>query len=222
LFSSSRNGSLNLFGRAADGADDVKLVFAAKNQYTLPASWSIDGKTLICTSGSESNFDITALLLEGDPELKPLLNGKHQEGMGKISPDGRWMAYVSTEEGQFEIYVRPYPGVEKDRIKVSTNGGFDHLWSPDGKELYYRNGEAVLAVSIETEHEFEAGRPRTLFHGPYSLFPLYSAWDISPDGERFLMMKEYTEDTSTGETMRPRINIVLNWFEELKDRVPTD
>ena len=99
------------------------------------------------------------------------------------------------------------------------------FWSHDGKELFYRNGDEVITVSVETEPTFEHGKSETLFRGDYvtsgTAIDLIT-WDIHPDGNHFLMMKESTGDPSTEEASRPRINIISNWFEELKERVPTD
>jgi len=133
------------------------------------------------------------------------------------------MAYTSNESGENEIYVRPFPDVNKARQQISTAGGDSPLWSPDGRELFYRNGDEVMAVAIETEPTFKAGKPETLFRGTYaSLFLLdQHPWDISrPDGKHFLMMKEFTPDGTPAAGGPRKINIVLNWIEELKQRVP--
>jgi serine/threonine-protein kinase len=140
----------------------------------------------------------------------------------KISPDGRWMAYASYEFGKSEIYVRPFPEVDGGKWQVSLSGGDTPLWSPNGREIYYRKDDAVMAVSVETEGSFKSGKPEFLFRGPYVVLGANEGhpWDISPDGKRFLMMKGAGSASST--TGGPRkINIVLNWFEELKQRVPT-
>ena len=138
-----------------------------------------------------------------------------------ISPDGRWMAYSSNEFGKGEVYVRPFPDVNSGgRWQVSTSGGTSPLWSPDGRELFYRNGDTTMAVEVETESTFKSGKPQTLFRG-FQNSP-YAIWDIHPDGSRFLMIKESTVDTSTEDTPRPKITVVTNWFEELKERVPAE
>ena len=158
--------------------------------------------------------------MEGDRARTPLLQEEYTEIQPQISSDGKWMAYMSNESGQGEIYVRPFPEVDKGRWQVSTSGGESPLWSPDGRELFYLVGDSFMAVAVETEPTFSAGKPRILFRGPYITgygenFP----WDISPDGKRFLLMKQSTVDASTEVTPRPTINIVQNWFEELKQRV---
>ncbi len=160
--------------------------------------------------------------MEGDHALRPLLTGRQHERNPRISPDGRWMAYCSNESGQMEVYVRAFPEVEKGgRWQVSPGGGENPLWSPDGKELYYRGGESVMAVSVKTEPVFSRETPKMLFRGPYVspsyqfLGLLYNSWDLSPDGKHFLMMKEAGATQPTGDGPR-KINIVMNWTEELK------
>ena len=142
----------------------------------------------------------------------------------QISPDGRWMAYASDESGRFEIYVRPYPEVKGGKWQVSTSGGNWPLWPRDGREFFYRSGDAFMAVPVKTEPSFSLETPRMMFRGTYASFPLIpyvSNWDISPDGKRFLMIKSSAPSGSASEASGPRkINIVLNWFEELKQRVP--
>ena len=132
------------------------------------------------------------------------------------------MAYASDQSGDFEVYVRPFPEVNKTMWQVSTSGGRDPLWAPDGRELFYRNGNSVMAVEVETKSAFSPGKPKVLFQGEYisGSTSNLNPWDISHDGKRFLMVKEATRVSTTAEASRPTINIVLNWFEELKERVP--
>jgi serine/threonine-protein kinase len=164
-------------------------------------------------------IDIGMLSMEGDRARKPLLqNDKYSESDPQISPDGRWMAYMSDESGKAEIYVRPFPDVNKGRWQVSTGGGSSPLWSPNGRELFYLSNDSVMAVVVQTEPTVSLGTPKALFRSWYGgvfTSPVGEQWDISPDGKRFLMMKE------TGPAGGPmKINIVLNWFEELKRRAP--
>ena len=182
---------------------------------------------------SPLNIDIGVLSMEGDRQRKVLLQEKHIELAPKISPDGRWLAYQSNESGQYEIYVRPFPDVDSGgRWQVSNSGGTSPLWSPSGRELFYRSGDSTIVVPVETEPTFEHGNPEILFKGQYVSFNLgpiiLTPWDIHPDGKRFLMIKPPVEtstepvtDESTSVVPR-KINIVLNWFEELKDRVPVE
>ena len=139
----------------------------------------------------------------------------------QISPDGRWMAYMSDESGQNEVYVRPFPEVNKGRWQVSTGGGKSPLWSPNSRELFYLSSDSVMAVTVQTEPTFSLGTPKTLFRLTYIAGSTSGGmpWDISPDGKRFLMMKEAGSTSKPAEAPR-KINIVVNWTEELKQRVP--
>ncbi len=126
----------------------------------------------------------------------------------KFSPDGRWIAYVSDESGQYEVYVRPYPG-PGGKWQVSTQGGGEAIWSRDGNELFYRNGNKWMAVAVNLEPEFKAETPRVLFDGPYVDVGGLS-FDVTPDGQRFLLLEPAAQDPVT------HLNVVLNWFEEVK------
>ena len=147
-----------------------------------------------------------------------------------ISPDGRWMAYVSNEATGVpqvgDIYVRPFPEVNKGKWQVSTGGGNSPLWSPDMRELFYLSDDnSVMAVPVETKPTLSFGTPKMLFKSK-CLGKIWSEtgipWDIAPEGKRFLMMKPPAPAAATpaAPTPRPKITIVLNWFEELKQRAP--
>ena len=169
-------------------------------------------------------IDIGMLSLDGDRERRALLKEKYQEAQPQLSRDGRYMAYSSGEWGKLEIYVRPFPDVDKGQWQISTGGGNSPLWSPDGRELFYRSGDTVVSVPVETEPAFKSGQSKTLFRGgDYVSTSVYEGnqWDISPDGKRFLMLKKVASGDKPKAAEAPRkINIILNWFEELKQRVP--
>lgn len=167
--------------------------------------------------------------MEGNRQYRPLLKEEFSESQPQISPNGRWMAYTSDKSGIAQINVCPFPEVDGGRWQVSENGGNSPLWSHDGRELFYRNGDAVMVVPVNTEPTFSFETPKVLFQKGYvsasALAILGGAldhesylWDIGRDG-RFLMIKEVQPATPVGEGPR-KINIVLNWFEELKQRVP--
>jgi hypothetical protein len=123
---------------------------------------------------------------------------------------------MSTESGRNEVYVRPFPGVDNGKPRVSTSGGDSPLWLRDGRELYCRSRDAVMAVPVKTEPTFRLETSKTLFRGAhvsssFGNFADLNSWDISPDGKRFLMMKEAEPGAAIGEGPRP-INIVSNWF----------
>ena len=135
-----------------------------------------------------------------------------------ISPDGHWIAYGTNESGRFEVYVRPFPNVEEGKWQISSDGGIEPVWHPNGQELFYRNGRAFEVVSIKTEPTFTAGSPVVLFTGRYTTDTGPTAnYDISPDGQRFVMIKAAEEETVQQQT---QINVLTNWFEELKRLAP--
>jgi Tol biopolymer transport system component len=217
-FYSARPGEIGVYWKSADGTGEEELLGFVQDRALIPWSWAADGKTLALSEAYNGN-DIGILSIEGERKHTTLLSQRYSEVDPQISPDGRRMAYTSNESGKDEIYVRSFPNVNGGRWQVSTNGGRMALWSPSGRELFYRNGDAVMAVAVETEPAFKAGKPESLFRGTY--VPPSSegiSWDISPDGKHFLMMKPLEGIAEAGGPRK--ISIVLNWLEELKQRVP--
>lgn len=225
VYYSAREGNTCLYLRAADGTGKDEPIGSFANSWIFPGSWSGDGKTLLVQESNGGNFRIGALSMEKDGELKFLLEGDPMYAQPQISPNGQWLAYTSNESGRNEIFVRPYPDVDGGKWQVSNSGGDSPLWSPDGRELFYRNGDEVMTVSVRNGLTFDMENPKALFQGMYisaNFIPgtiEFSPWDISPDGKRFLMMKDAGTGESPGGGPR-RINIIVNWFEELKQRVP--
>ncbi len=115
--------------------------------------------------------------------------------------------------------MRPFPEVDGGRWPVSPDGGTQPLWARNGRELFYRNGTALMAVPIRTDSGFAAGNPEVVFEGQYALTPGGRAYDVSPNGERFLMLKLGSGDDSP-DAQQARFIVVQNWFEELRQRVP--
>jgi eukaryotic-like serine/threonine-protein kinase len=218
-----------LYSRSADGTGREELVPAEDLDFVYPFSWSRDGKNLIVMRGhifSNLNTDIGMLALEGGRKWRALLGEKHNESQPRISPDGQWMAYTSDESGRSQVYARPFPDVDKGKWQVSAGGGDSPLWSPDGRELFYLNGDAVMKVAVKTDPSFSHETPVALFRGSFvnavlNSFgnPNFNVWDISPDGKHFLMLKEPASGSSAAAGPK-KIKIVVNWFEELKQRVP--
>jgi serine/threonine-protein kinase len=151
-----------------------------------------------------------------DRKAQPFLRTPFTESAPRFSPDGHWLTYVSDESGRFETYVQPYPG-PGGRWQISTEGGNEPVWNPNGRELFYRSGDKMMAVDVATQPTFAAGKPRVLFEGQYArtLFTIPN-YDVTLDGQRFLMLKP----SDSAEAAPTQINVVLNWFEELKRRVP--
>lgn len=181
-------------------------------------SWSPDGTlAALWSRRRETSWDIE-LLTEGDQTVRPLLHTPFEEMFPAISPDGGWLAYQSNESGGPEVYVRPFPDVEAGKEQVSSGGGMEPVWGPTGRELFYRNGDAMMAVSVETEPTFTRGNPEILFEGRYYR-PAIRSYDLAPDGQRFVMI----EAAQSGDPVSGlQLVITLNWHQELLERVPID
>ena len=209
------SGAPNLFWRAADGTGGVDRLTTSPN-IQLPQAFSPDGQLLVYLENApDMGWGIGALSLEGQRTAELLIQTEFEERHPALSPDGQWMAYHSDESGQFEVLVRPFPNVDDGRWQISNSGGRSPVWAPDGRELFYRDlGGRVLGVPVQTDSTFEFGDPAVLFEGQY-LQQGHRSYDISPDGLRFLMVKE---DGSAPE----QIIVVESWFAELQRLVPVD
>jgi Tol biopolymer transport system component len=231
----SENIYCDIYWKNENGTGVVEKLLSLPDRVVIPSSWSSDRKTLILWEIMTSPFqsDIGMMAIEGNRERKGLLQEKYYEAHPQISPDGRFIAYTSNEPGKEEIIVRSFPDVDSgDRWIVSNSGGHSPLWSPNGNEIYYRNGDATMVVPIETEPTFNPGNPDILFEGTYH-FGYYATqivtlWDIHPTNGKFLMLKppSPTDDETTGgdiaEEDPRKIIVVTNWFKELKGKVPVD
>ena len=220
VFFSNREGAGGVFRRRADGTGLVERLMPGPNNPRAYA-WASDGQQLVLIQGGAETFDLAVLSLEGEPTLEPLIQTPlFAESRPAVSPDGQWIAYYSNESGEREVYVQPFPALDS-KSQISTTGGTSPVWGPEGRELFYRNGEAMLVVPIATEGGLAPGIPEVLFEGRYfgSVQPteLGRHYDLAPDGERFLMIKPATDDASTP----TQIIFVENWFDELQRLVPT-
>jgi len=224
VFSSTREDSVHdLFWQEVDGAGSAKRLLEDPEDQ-VPLSWSRDGKTLLFYNGTGG---MGVLSMDGEPTARTLLEGPFTQQNGDISPDGSWLAYSSNESEapEPEIFVQAFPELGK-KMQISTDGGRWPLWAPDGTQLYYRNGDKMMVVSVETEPSFKPGIPEVLFEGSY-FEPLNKGrnYDISPDGQRFLMIEgRATKDNEQAGEMPPRREIIVieNWFEEIKRLAPAE
>jgi eukaryotic-like serine/threonine-protein kinase len=214
-FESNKEGPQNLFWQLADGSGGLERL--TTSDYTqFPLSWSPDGQLLAFIEFNPTTGRDIWMLRLGDRKAQPFLRTPFDETSPQFSPDGRWLAYASNESGPYEIYAQPYPG-PGGKWQISTEGGTEPVWNRNGRELFYRSGDKMMAVDIATQPSFAAGKPRMLFEGQYQQTPVtFPNYDVSRDGQRFLMLKP-SEQAASAPT---QINVVLNWFEELKRRVP--
>ncbi len=217
VFTSNKEGPRNLFWQLADGSGGLERLTTSEH-LNIPSSWSPDGQLLAFSenTATTTGYDIWVLRLS-DRKAQPFLRTRFNENAPTFSPDGRWLAYASDESGRYEIYVQPYPG-PGGKWQISTEGGREPIWNRNGRELFYRNGNKMMSADIATRPSFAAGTPKMLFEGQYQLLELSTPnYDVSPDGQRFLMLKPAEQAESA-----TQINVVLNWFEELKQKVPTE
>jgi len=208
-------GKSAIYWQWADGSGGLERL--ANSEYArVPMSWSPDGQLLaFMENNPTTGYDIWVLRL-ADRKAQPFLRTPFNESVPRFSPDGRWLAYISNESGRYEIYVQPYPG-PGGKWQISTEGGTEPAWNPNGRELFYRSGNKMMTVEITTRPSFTASKPRALFEGRYEPSPATTPnYDVSRDGQRFLMLKPNEQEVSAP----TQINVVLNWFEELKRRVP--
>ena len=185
--SSLRGGVANLFWKAADGTGEVERLTDGPNTQ-FPHAFSPDGTRLVYRESAET-LDLGLLSVEGDRPMEPLLATEFNELNAELSPDGRWMAYQSNASDQSEIYVRPFPDVNQGLFQVSTNGGFQPLWGPDGRELFYRSNAGLMVVAVETASSFTPGTPEVVFGDQYLRWGQGRTYDIALDGQRFLFIK---------------------------------
>jgi len=213
-FYSNKEGPLNIFWQMADGSGGLERLTTSPNTH-VPHSWSPDGQLLAFQDINPTAGQDTWILRLNDRKAEQFLQTPFRKAIPRFSPDGRWLAYVSDQSGREEIYVRPYPG-PGGQWQVSTEGGTEPVWNSNGRELFYRNGDKMMAVEITTQPGFSAGNPEMLFEKQYaSVLVRVPNYDVSPDGQRFLMIKGSEQAAPV-----TQINVVLNWTEELKRRAP--
>ncbi len=207
-------GGANLYRMNIDGGESVQLTHW-QGTWASPYAVSRDGKSLLVDKfNSDSKDNLWILRLAGDErsvEETPFLASSYSECLADLSPNNRWVAFTSDESGGWEVYVTsfPHPG---EKFRISTEGGEEPVWSPNGRELYYRFGTRWFVVDVTTGDRFEAGRPRFLFEGPFANLPGYS-YAVAPDGNHLLVVEGVDQTKAPTE-----LNVVTNIFDEIKRR----
>jgi serine/threonine-protein kinase len=232
LFQSGRSGPNNLYWQAADGTGVAQRLTQSDVEQT-PNSVSGDGTRVVFRQlDSAGRPDLMLLPLAGSGvstespiraagDAQPLLQTAFDENNGVLSPDGRWLAYESNSSGELEVYVRRFPNVAEGQWQVSTTGGRQPLWARNGQELFYLAPDNVLTgVRVNTRGvSWSASAPVRILKEGYVAGAQGRTYDVSPDGQRFLMIKRAVTDANAPP---PQIVVVRNWFEELKRLVPTN
>jgi eukaryotic-like serine/threonine-protein kinase len=221
IFVSERTGVRNLFQQAADGSGAVdRLTESPNTQY--PSAVSPDGRRVIFTEEAPRTADDVMMMeLDGSRRVTPLVQSPFNERNGSVSPDGRWLAYEANDSGRVEVYVRPFPDVSSGHWQVSTNGGTRPIWTRSGQELVYVSPTgALMRVGVARGSSWAATTPTQVVKEGYYTIPQWwgLSYDISADGQRFLMLKEGGAD---GTAAPASIIVVQHWRDELKRLVAT-
>jgi serine/threonine-protein kinase len=204
--------SRDIWRRAADGSGAPERVLerpADQYEIALPAAGGIALVREVPTTGS--GLDLYTLPLRPAGEPRPWVVTEFSERSPSLSPDARWAAYVSNESGQDEVYVRAFPETE-GRWQVSSGGGNEPLWSSDGRTIYYRRADTLFATAVQTRPTFAVGQRRTVFATPFQQLTNHANYDRDPRTGEFVVLTQ-AEDNDT------ELVVVLNWFEELQQRL---
>jgi WD40-like Beta Propeller Repeat len=205
-----------LYDKSAVGLGAEQLLLK-RPDFLGVTDWASDGRSILIQDLTHFKLDI--LPLEGERTATPLLQSEFVEGEGKWSPDRRWIAYTSNESGVWDVYVQPFPALDR-KWRISPEGGSQPRWRADGKELYYVGlDQRLMAVTLTADSEFKAGAPAPLFQLRMIPFPptqLRQQYAVTANGQRFLV------NTLVEPPVPAPITIVLNWEAALKRARPTN
>jgi eukaryotic-like serine/threonine-protein kinase len=214
----SLNGG-GVYGIAADGSGNERALVKMLRP-VQEVVWSADGEWLVVRTdnGTAGAGDLVGMRTNGDTTEVPLVASKFTEMHPAISPDGRWLAYISDESGGNEVYVRPFPGTSTGRWQVSNGGGLSPAWSPDGKELFFiDNANRMVAADLRTAAGFEVVGLRPLFEvRGYNLDVFHQSFAVTADGKGFILARQ---QSSTASGAGPTVIMVQNWMTDLAGRL---
>ena len=227
-FASNQSGASEVLLRAPDGTGDARVLTTFKGgvQDVWPWDWLPDGSKITVVVQDEVSRNIGTIPSDGSGPWEPLIQTNADEEHPAIAPNGQWIAYVSDETGDLEVYLQRYPDLG-DRRLVSVGGGVQPIWSPDGRELLYGRGgppDAMMRVTVDVAGNdgsaLTVGTPEFLFDYRYRADRNSRGFALSPDGQRLLMIK-LPGPPADGEASA-QIILVQHWFEELQRLVPVD
>jgi serine/threonine-protein kinase len=210
-----------VFARLADGSGPDRLL-ARIDRMVQEVTWAPDGRWVIVRTDNTTSGagDLVGVRIDGDSAIVPMVASEFSELHPDVSPDGRWLAYTSNESGINEVYVRPFPNTETVRWQVSNGGGASPVWSHDGTELFFLDGDQYLAVAevqASAGVTFSVGRVRQLFDASGIEFDAFhQSFDVTPDDDAFVFLSRRRTMDGDG---RPRIVWVENWFADLEERL---
>lgn len=212
----SSNRVDNLFRVTTDGTNSVEQL-TDSDKYQFAYSMMPDDRRILFAEGSSNSIpsDIAVLTLGSEETPEQLLNSEFNESDPAISPDGQWLAFMSNRSGSAEVYVRPFSNLSEAETQISVGGGSHPRWTSDGRELIYRGASELMIADITTEPEFMAGKQVPVLSLSEYLYYDLGNFDIAPDGQRFLMVKQMTE----GDFPMSRVVIVQNWLEDAAKRI---
>ncbi len=209
VYSRGQFGQGDLYWIPADGSGPAELLLVAPEDQWA-GDVTPDGRTLLFRSGGGGPVrSIHTLSLQGPRTAQPFLANQFDNHSPSLSPDGHWVASVSNESGRLEVYVRPFPG-SGGRWQVSLDGGSEPVWAANGRELFYRNGTKMMVAAIALHPTFTVGARRELFEGNYVNDPVYRSYDVTRDGQAFVMVRS---PKPLGDFV-----VVLNWFDQLREQ----
>jgi Tol biopolymer transport system component len=220
VFASSRNGFQELFSIGADGSTPPSSFLRFEARSIWEGTWAPDGEEFLyrtsvpgrCPTPGTCSNDIMVVRPGSEDAPRIIAATPSNEAIGPVSPDGRWVAYVSDETGQDEVYVRPFSG-GGSRSLVSTEGGVQPRWSRDGRELFFLTVRGELAVvAVARSPQFQSSQPRVLFSAAEYLGGRGTTYDVTPDGEHFIMVRPIPTPS--------KLIVVQNFIQELRERVP--
>jgi Tol biopolymer transport system component len=216
-YASSREGSTNAYWRRADGSGREEQLTSSAYSF-IPQSWSPDGRDIVLTDVDPGRPNrIAVMSTEGARPIRVFPTGDSPSSIGSLSADGHWMAYVSSESGRNEVYVRPYPGPGA-ALQISTAGGDEPLWVGKAHGVFFRRGEAILSVTLTSASgRLNASAAKQVFTGRFAPGGTRTGYDVSADGRTFLFMK----------LVQPRDNlsqftILLNSLNAIRPKAGSD